>query len=310
MKYVVLSHCLRAHFLDEAGVHLEKIPVPAYQEQNIQPPSIINLTSFVSIYGQIELIIIPDHYIDDEEVLQTIQVRDNAYGRKYRGGIIMTATDAEAIMKNDLLPSALLNKIYKISTIRHGFMTETSDPNKILILNLAKRCIAEAAPLREITLRCCHGAGSPDDGLIILPSQQLIGQLGKSTALTNQTQVTSRAFLNGHLAFSDHEEYHRLKKLTIRTQTYDVSDVGLSDPICPNVLYDMHASLKSIPELRHLSVKSYYGVVNPVPVEKNKTPIYMGQWFSRDRPPSYAYPKAVRIKGHDDEDVTSLSILP
>ncbi len=309
MKSTTLTNCIKIQANGNPSEAPSILPVTVpLDESAVMANNAADLIVFSEPYHAIELIIIPDRYINDFEVLQTIQTRDNAYKIKQRGGIVMAAADAEIIVNNKLLPEIVLEKVYKISTIRHGFLTEAVDPCKDLLIKLAQCCVTVNAPLTEITIRCCHGAGSLDNGLFEPSKNQLIGHLGDTIVLSEKGQAASRAFLNGRIEAkkTNDDNYYYFKRLSIRTQTYTTQNVTLLDSNSPNVLYDMRITLDSLPELKHLSVKSYYGVVNPVPEEK-QPPTRMGQWFSRDRPPAFFHPKAVRLLPSSNETTADVS---
>lgn len=109
----------------------------------------------------IELIVIPDRYMSDIEVLQGLQMRE--FNHKRKGGIafVFTATDGMALLDNETLPPDLLRRVYKISTIRHGFCDERVDENSVLMLSLARVCVNQKdSKLTEIVIRACHSAGT------------------------------------------------------------------------------------------------------------------------------------------------------
>ena len=242
----------------------------------------------------IELIIVPDRYMTDLEVLQTIQTREVAHQRKHGIGIVLTATDANRLVATHVFPSELLRKIYKISTIRHGFEVEKMDENENLIIGFAKMCVAGAESiLSEIVIRACHGAGYMDRGFLYPETEESIGSIGQ---LDEATEEQSRAFLHGEIGEAGTPEYHQLKQLSIRTQTVNVKHIALKDPSFANPLYSMRARLNEHEDLRHLSAKAYYCVVNPVPEDN---PMRMGLWKRHNRVAKLTYPKAVRLISPD-----------
>ena len=246
----------------------------------------------------IELIIIPDRYFTDPEVLQTVQTRDAAHLSKNGIGVVMTATAAKSITP-EMFPDELWCKIYKLSTIRHGFETEQQDENAELLINLARICVEKkAASFHEIVIRACGGAGFLHQGLADPSILQPIGLLS-GPELDETTAQQARSFLHGTTGEHGSPEYKTLKQLSIRTQTLNIKHVALSDPDCMNVVYNMRATLDKIPLLRHLSVKAYYDTVNPVP-EHN--PTRMGRWEVKRRPASLLFPKAVRLISPDYEE--------
>ncbi len=247
----------------------------------------------------IELIIIPDRYFTDPEVLQTVQTRDAAHLRKNGIGVVMTATTAKSITP-EMFPDELWCKIYKLSTIRHGFEMQQQDENASLLIHLAKICIEKkAASFHEIVIRACGGAGFLNKGLVDPSTLQPIGLLS-GPELDEATAQQARSFLHGTTGDHGSPEYKTLKQLSIRTQTLGIKHVSLSDPDHVNVLYSMRAALDQTPLLRHLSVKAYYDTVNPVP-EHN--PTRMGRWEVRRRPASLFFPKAVRLISPDYEEI-------
>lgn len=248
----------------------------------------------------IELIIIPDRYVSDEEVLQTIEVRKLSHARKKSFSMTLSASFAKLLLTSNDSLQPLMQKVYKISTIRHGFSTEIHDENQDVMIKLAQRCTAEPiSSLKEIVIRACYSAGSIDEGLTDPITMVPIGHSGLSQTYDEYQTKQSRAFLEGDIGESHTADYHRLKQLTIRSQTISIKGAVLKNPDSPNVLYSMRQALDNIPELRHLSVKAYYERVNPVP-EAN--PTRMGLWYSRDRPPNFFCPKAVRLISPDCEE--------
>jgi len=246
----------------------------------------------------IELIIIPDHYFTDVEVLQTVQVRDYAHKRKNGIGIVMTATAAECFT-SEIIPDELWCKIYKLSTIRHGFQTEKEDENAALLIHLSTICIEKkASSFREIVIRACEGAGSLRWGLAYPDTLQPIGVLSGSE-LDDATAEQARLFLHGTIGSYGSPEYKILKQLSLRNQTMCIQHVALTDANSSNVAFSMRAALDQTPSLRHLSVKAYYDTVNPVP-EHN--PTRMGQW-DRRRSSCLCFPKAVRLISPDNEEI-------
>lgn len=249
----------------------------------------------------IELIIIPDRYMDDLEVMQTVQVREVAHQRKNGIGIVMTSTDAHKLLRANILPPELRKNIYKISTIRHGFEHEKVDENANLIIAFAKLCVAEPdSKLGEIVIRACHGAGYIRHEEIHPQTKEPLAYFNLSPQADEETESKSRAFLCGETGTADTSEYKALKQLSIRTQTITAKNAELVDPISStNPLFAMRESLNEHTELRHLSVKAYYSVVNPVP-ENN--PMRMGLWKRHERPANLSYPKAVRLISPDCND--------
>ena len=245
----------------------------------------------------IELIIIPDNDLTDEEVVQTLEVRNLIHARRQGCSITMAASSAELLLITEDISQLLMKKVYKISTIHHGNIVVTSDENQELMIKIAQRCAAEPdSSLKEIVIRACYSAGSIDEGLADPITLEPIGHIGLSHEFDESQTKQSRAFLQGEIGELDTAEYQRLKRLTLCTQTVSVKGGVLKNPDIPNVLYSMRQRLDAIPELRHLSVKAYYERVNPVPEAK---PTRMGLWFSRDRPPNFFCPKAVRLISPD-----------
>lgn len=246
----------------------------------------------------IELIIIPDRYFGDPEVLQTVQVREVAHVRKNGIGVVMTAKAAHSIT-SEMIPDELWRRVYKISTIRHGSEIQSRDENESLLVNLASICVEKGATsFHEIVIRACGGAGLLDRGLVDPSTLQPIGQL-LCPEIDEETVQQARSFLHGTIGYHDSPEYNYLKQLSIRTQTLGIQHVALSAPDCRNVVYSMRATLDQTPLLRHLSVKAYYDTVNPVP-ELN--PTRMGRWEVRRKPASLFFPKAVRLISPDYEE--------
>ncbi|NBX85016.1 MAG: hypothetical protein EBQ95_05335 [Gammaproteobacteria bacterium] len=246
---------------------------------------------------QIELIIIPDRYQLDEEVLQTLQARHVVHRQKNRLAIVFSASDIVNVLEKNQLSTKFLENVYKISTIRHGFITEYEDENKNIILALAKLCVQNPnSILSEITLRCCFGAGSLHQGLVDAAQNKLIGHLGDGYSLSENDEFKVREYLYGNISGDE------IKKISIRTQTINVKLATLENREVPNVLFDFRMALDAEPELKHLHVKSYFGRVNPVPEE---SPIRLGIWFSRDRPPSLSHPKSVRLLGEPKDSIVA-----
>lgn len=241
----------------------------------------------------VEIIIIPDNYITDEEVLQTLQVRDSAHKAKNGIAICMSSTDAKQILEQSFLPEVLLSKVYKISTIRHGDLTETVDPSADLLLDYATSCVmGRASQLTEIVIRACYSAGHVYKGLADPITNESISYPFLAVGSSDEKEALSRQFLHAEIGIKGDSNYDELKRLTIRTQTLAVKNATLVDSESSNVLFTMRKKLDSIPYLQHLSVKAYYEVVNPVP-ENN--PTRMGLWSGRKRLPNLTYPKAVRL---------------
>ncbi len=250
----------------------------------------------------VELIIIPDRYLTDLEALQTVQVREYAHAKKQGIGILLTSSDAQRILDHNMLSPALLAKVYKISTIRHGFAFEAEDENSELILKLAKSCLASLnSRLVEIVIRACGSAGPILHGLIDPITKEPVFEAERlKCKLTERSDQESRAFLYGEIGTIGTEKYDQLKKSSIRTQTVSIRYATLFNPSKTNVLYSMRERLNADPVLAHLSVKAYYDMVNPVP-EIN--PTRMGRWgASKDdqsgecrRPATLTFPKAIRL---------------
>ncbi len=250
----------------------------------------------------IEIIIIPVRYFADWEVLQTIQMREVAHQKKQGIGVVIAATQVKTLLDDNLLSRELLQKVYKISTIRHGFDHEKSDENADLLQALALRCITgESSVLTEVVIRACHSAGSIDyrTGESVKSAGRLKQDSEQTECDTGTDEETSRAFLCGNIGKAGTPDYNGLKSLTIRTQTVSVKDAIIPDSSYASVLYSMRKNLDDCPELRCLSVKAYYNVVNPVP---EKEPSRMGLWWSNKRPADMTHPKAVRLISPDCQE--------
>jgi len=257
----------------------------------------------------IELIIIPDRYFVDLEVLQTVQVRDVYHTQRGGIGVVMTSSDAHSILQEKIFPAELLTQVYKISTIRHGIELETKDPNADLMIEFAKQCVfaggagtVAESKLCEIVIRACGGAGPLHSGLADPETLVPIGELyDHSSELDEVTAEQSRLFLHGLTTDAEAQpgcdEYKTLKLQTIRTQTLNLKNIALTDPNRTNVLFAMRELLNAHSDLRHLSVKSYYDVVNPVP--EGDHPVRMGLWFASRRVAKLSFPKAVRLLSPD-----------
>ena len=248
----------------------------------------------------IELIIIPDRYFADQEVLQTVQVRDVAHAQRGGVGIVMSSSDAQRILEENIFSEDIFANIYKISTIRHGMELQTKDENANILLAYAERCVAvTGSKLCEIVIRACGGAGQLRGGLADPDTLTPIGMLygHDFELLGDESADQSRLFLHGLIAEAGTAEYKKLKLLTVRTQTLNIQQIALTDPSRTNVLYAMRESLNQNSKLRHLSVKSYFDVVNPVPEGSN--PIRMGLWFAPRRIANLSFPKAVRLISPD-----------
>lgn len=289
---VLMTRCIRWKYIrvEDGYSQLLQMMRLNWNEEGDEDP-----IDIVEHYPQIELIIIPDRYLSDEEVIQTLHVRHDAHLRKHRMAYIFSATDMTNLLSANAVTADVLERVYKISTIRHGFSTETCDENKALMIELAKKCVeTQSDLLTEISLRCCYGAGDLNEGLMTLEDNVLIGHMAKMQEYSDAEKSDIFQFLYGNIEQIRTSEYAFFKNKSIRTQTVNVQQVGLLNPQSPNVLYDFRMTLNDIPELRKLSVKGYYGRVNPVP---EQLPNRLGIWFSRDRPPSLIHPKSVRLLG-------------
>lgn len=293
---ITMSRCIRWKYVSQEhgfSFRLQYLQLPWNENDAIE---ISNATDdFCREFEQIEFIIIPDRYLDDEEIIQTLHVRHDAHLRKNRIAFVFSSTDLNHLLSANAISTEILKKIYKISTIRHGFITEERDENKPLILELAKQCVAtESEVLSKITIRSCYSAGDLDEGLMDVEHRVLLGHMGDKIDIDEDGQRRTRAFLYGDIEFPRTSAYSMFKNETIRTQTVSVQEAKLLNPLSPNVLYDFRKSLDLHPELKKLHVKGYYGRVNPVP---ERLPNRLGIWFCRDRPPALTYPKAVCLLG-------------
>lgn len=250
----------------------------------------------------IELIIIPNRYFSDPEVLQTVQVRDVAHERKNGIGVVMTALAANTLIGLNIFPDTIWRKVYKISTIRHGFATEKEDENAPLLVELAKICVEKKATFFcEIVIRACESAGYLNQGLADRTTLKPLG-LSSEPELDEITAKQARSFLHGKIGIPGTSEYKKLKQLTLRTQTMAIQHAVLTDsgdPKCMNVAYHLRSTLDNIHLLRHISVKAYYDTVNPVPEDN---PTRMGRWEVRRREAGLFFPKAVRLISPDYKD--------
>lgn len=241
-----------------------------------------------SVNKLVEIIIVPDRYFADEEVLQTLQVRNVAHGKKNGIGIVIIASDVASILTIPAFQE-VLSKVYKISTIRHGFSNEIKDENTHLLVATATKCVQLNAPLWEIVIRACWGTGSVD--------KEIFHPLGTDRNLydelkTHCIELLSLGFLHGIIGEEGTKEYKYLKHLTLRTQTINFRNYNFFADVKTSVAYSLRRILDENPLLQYLSVKAYCGVVNPVP-EHN--PTRMGLWGPRKRSINLSHPKAIRL---------------
>lgn len=217
-----------------------------------------------------ELIIVPNDWQKDSEIIQGLIVRDKAHERFDGFAIILSSQELDMLVSQDnQLP---LHPIYKISTIMHP--TDFTDNVCNSFNRLVTKCCEDESSnlqLREITLRQCFSAGRRNPETPDTPSKSEVQ--GSPNASPEDLDRISKIIT--HAPNLKPEELRYLFELQTRAPQ------RIELPSTPaNSLEKLISTLKdntvAHEKIPNLIVKAYFGPLSPYPANIHAQTFFPG----------------------------------
>lgn len=206
-----------------------------------------------------EIIIVPNNWLNDDEILSSIIIRDKAH-QKFDGfAVILSIDELNLVLSHQ--QEQPLTQIYKISTIMHS--TDFSEDTGMSINRLVNHCCnfeQAESKLREITLRQCFSAGRRNPESIGVESKAAVPGEDKAS---NEDFVRIQNILK-HAKQLNPRDLQDLFELQTRATQPLVSSSPPNNALekLISILKKNTAAQKIIP---NLIVKGYFGPMSPYP---------------------------------------------